>query len=186
MINKSKIPTKLLWLDLEMTGLNPSDDVILEVYAQITDFNFGKSKEFHQLISHNKQRVQSLMANNNFWEEYPSNRDKFLSELKGGKPIEEIDDALADLIAQEFGNELAVLAGNSIHMDRQFIREYLPKTESLLHYRMLDVSAWKIIMQAKYDVHYTKKEVHRAKDDVAESIAELENYLGWFKENNGS
>ncbi|MGH7249568.1 MAG: exonuclease domain-containing protein, partial [Minisyncoccia bacterium] len=90
---------------------------------------------------------------------------------------------LIKLISEHFGDEPAVLAGNSIYNDRMFIKQWWPQLDLKLHYRMLDVSAWKIFMQGKYGVKYEKKEVHRAFDDIQASIAELEFYLNWFKEN---
>ena len=81
---------------------------------------------------------------------------------------------------QHFGAEPAVLAGNSINNDRKFIARYWPKLDLKLHYRMLDVSAWKVFMQGAYGVNFEKREVHRAFDDIQASIAELQHYLEWF------
>jgi len=80
-------------------------------------------------------------------------------------------------VVRNFGNEPAVLSGNSIHQDRRFIRQWWPQIEDRLHYRMLDVSSFKIIMQTKYGKEFAKKETHRALDDIKESIAELQYYL---------
>jgi oligoribonuclease len=74
-------------------------------------------------------------------------------------------------------DEPALLAGNSIHCDRGFIRHWWPNVEKRLHYRMLDVSAWKVVMIGKYGVEYTKLEKHRALDDILESIDEMKFYL---------
>ncbi len=89
---------------------------------------------------------------------------------------------LIELVEQQFGGEWAVLAGNSIHNDRQFIKQWWPELDLKLHYRMLDVSAWKVFMTARYGLQYEKKEAHRAYDDIQESIAELQYYLEWFKD----
>ena len=70
---------------------------------------------------------------------------------------------------------------NSIHSDSKFIHRWWPALDLKLHYRMLDVSAWKVLMQGKFGVEYEKKEVHRAFDDIQASIAELQYYLEWFK-----
>jgi len=91
---------------------------------------------------------------------------------------------LIDLVEKQFGNEPAVLAGNSIHNDRNFIKQWWPQLDLKLHYRMLDVSAWKVFMQGKHGVQFEKKEIHRAFDDIQASIAELQHYIEWF--NNGS
>ncbi len=88
---------------------------------------------------------------------------------------------MAGFISAQFGSELAVLAGNSIHNDRNFIKRWWPEVDKLLHYRMLDVSSYKILMQAKYGVEFHKKDVHRATADIQASIAELQYYLEQLK-----
>ena len=69
------------------------------------------------------------------------------------------------------------MAGNSIHWDRLFIRKYWPKLETRLHYQMLDVTAFKLIVQARSGFEFAKQETHRALDDIYESIAELKELL---------
>ncbi|HSW90953.1 MAG TPA: exonuclease domain-containing protein, partial [Candidatus Saccharimonadales bacterium] len=100
-----------------------------------------------------------------------------------GKPESIVVDELTDLIHDQFASEPAVLAGNSIHQDRRFIRQWWPEVEALLHYRMFDVSSFKVWMQGKYGLEFEKKETHRALDDIDESIAELQYYLEWFRKN---
>jgi oligoribonuclease len=124
------------------------------------------------------------MQKNIWWKDYPANRDEFLHKLDSGKASKQVEQELIELVEQNFGNEPAILAGNSIHNDRAFIRQHWPLLDLKLHYRMLDVSAWKVLMQGKYGVQFEKKEVHRAFDDIQASIAELQYYLEWFK--NGS
>lgn len=181
MIDKKSVPTKLFWVDLEMTGLDPRQDVILEVAAEITDFNFKTLANYEAIVKQNKQTVIDRMQKNIWWKDYPANRDEFISKAAGGKDGEQVQRELVELIEQHFGDEPAVLAGNSIHNDRGFIREQWPQLDLKLHYRMLDVSAWKVFMQGRYGVNYEKKEVHRAFDDIQASIAELQNYLEYFK-----
>ncbi len=180
---ENQIPTKLLWVDLEMTGLDPKNDVILEVAAEITDFDFKTIGSYEALIRHKRDDVTKRMQANIWWKDFPGNRDDFLNNLENGKSIAAVEQELVDLVNQHFGDEPAVLAGNSIHNDRGFIKQWLPGLDLKLHYRMLDVSAWKILMQGKYGVIYEKKEVHRAFDDIQASIAELQHYLDWFKQN---
>ncbi len=180
MIDKKAIPTKLLWMDLEMTGLDPNEDVILEVAAEITDFNFKTLANYEAIVSQPKEVVVDRMQKNTWWADYPENRDEFVSKLANGKPSQQVEGELISLIEQQFGNEPALLAGNSIHNDRNFIKKWWPQLDLKLHYRMLDVSAWKVFMQGKYGVQFEKKEIHRAFDDIQASIAELQHYLEWF------
>jgi len=181
MTDKNDKPTKLLWVDLEMTGLDPNKDVILEVAAEVTDFSFKTLASYEAAIKHSKEEVVKLIQANTWWQDFGDNRDQFLAGIENGKALHEVEQDLVDLVSKHFGSELAVLAGNSIHNDRGFIKKWLPTFDLKLHYRMLDVSAWKVLMQGKYGVVYEKKEVHRAFDDIQASIAELQHYLDWFQ-----
>lgn len=180
MSNRNAIPTKLIWIDLEMTGLDPQKDVILEIAAEITDFNFKTLASYEARIKHPKELVATRMQANNWWQQYPHNRDDFLNKLDDGKDLKEVEQELVQLVQEQFGAELAILAGNSIWNDRLFIRSWWPELDVKLHYRMLDVSSYKIVMQGKYGEVFEKKEVHRAFDDIQASIAELQSYLEWF------
>lgn len=184
MIDKHVVPTKLLWVDLEMTGLDPDKDVILEVAAEVTDFDFKTLANYEARIKQPRDLVVDRMQKNIWWKDFPENRDEFVNKLDSdqAKPSEQVEKELIELVEQQFGTEPAVLAGNSIHNDRNFIRTQWPQLDLKLHYRMLDVSAWKVFMQGKYGVKFEKKEVHRAFDDIQASIAELQHYLEWFKE----
>jgi oligoribonuclease len=180
MIDKKSIPTKLLWVDLEMTGLDPQEDVILEVAAEITDFDFKTLASYEATVHQPRDLVIDRIKKNTWWADYPVNRDEFINKLGDGKPSEQVEKELIALIEEQFGSEPAVLAGNSIHNDRNFIRQWWPELDLKLHYRMLDVSSWKVFMQGKYGVQFEKREVHRAFDDIQASIAELQHYLEWF------
>jgi len=120
------------------------------------------------------------------WKDFPENRDEFLTKLDGGKSLKEAEQDLLQLIEEQFGKEQAVLAGNSIYNDRMFIKHWWPTLDLKLHYRMLDVSAWKVFMQGKHGVVFEKESPHRAFEDIQASIAELQHYLDWFKTNDGS
>lgn len=182
MIDKSIVPTKLLWVDLEMTGLDPENDVILEVAAEVTDFAFKTLASYEACLMQPKELVVERMQKNNWWAEFPENRDEFVRKLEQGKPSTQVEQDLVALIEKHFGTEPAVLAGNSIHNDRNFIKHWWPGLDLKLHYRMLDVSSLKILMQGKYGVQFEKKEVHRAFDDIQASIAELQYYLEWLQD----
>lgn len=183
MIDKKAVPTKLLWVDLEMTGLDAAQDVILEVAAEVTDFNMVTLASYEARVKQPQKVVAERMQKNNWWADYPANRDDFLHKLDEGKSSDQVEQELIALLEAHFGSEPAVLAGNSIHNDRNFIKHWWPAFDLKLHYRMLDVSAWKVFMQGRYGVEYEKKDVHRAFDDIQASIAELQYYLEWFKDN---
>jgi oligoribonuclease len=181
-IDKHAAPTKFLWVDLEMTGLDAQNDVILEVAAEITDVNLKTLASYEAIVQQPHDVVVDRMQKNIWWKDYPENRDEFIRKTATGKPNEQVEQELIALLREQFGDEPAVLAGNSIHNDRNFIKRWWPELDLKLHYRMLDVSAWKVFMQARYGVQFEKRELHRAFDDIQASIAELQYYLEWFKE----
>ncbi len=160
-----------------MTGLDPVNDVILEVAAEVTDFNFNTLASYEARVSQPRELVLQRMQKNIWWKDFPANRDEFVDKLEDGRTSEQVEQDLIALLQAQFGDEPAVLAGNSIHNDRNFIKRWWPALDLKLHYRMLDVSALKVLMQGKYGVEFEKKEVHRAFDDIQASIAELQSYL---------
>ena len=173
MMDKNVVPKKLIWVDLEMTGLNPATDRILEVAVVITDFEFKELATYEAII----KQPDAVLANMNEWATRQHAISGLTQKVHNGRDETEVVGEIAQLIREQFGDEPAILAGNSIHQDRAFIRQWWPDVDALLHYRMLDVSSLKILMQGKYGQFYEKPEVHRAKDDIEASIAELEHYL---------
>jgi oligoribonuclease len=156
--------------------------VLLEVGVEVTDFNFKTLETYEARIMQDAAVVADRMQKNIWWRDYPENRDDFLNRLHEGLPLGQVEQELIQLIERHFGDEPAVLAGNSIHNDRNFIKVWWPQLDLRLHYRMLDVSSLKIIMQGKYGIEFEKQNAHRAFDDIQASIAELQHYLQVFKE----
>lgn len=181
MIDKRAFPTKLFWVDLEMTGLDPNKDVILEVAAEVTDFNFKTLDSYEAIVAQRRETVLDRMQKEVWWQDFPANRDEFLAKTAHGKPSADVERDLVAMIDRHFGTEPAVLAGNSIHNDRGFIRRWWPALDLKLHYRMLDVSSLKVYMQGKYGIVYEKNDMHRAFDDIQASIAEWQYYMEWLR-----
>ena len=169
---KHQASTKLLWVDLEMTGLEPSTDRILEVAAIVTDFDFNELGRFESAVNQDISVLNSM----NDWCKETHNASGLVKRVMTAPSEQKVARDFAKFIQKHF-SEPAVLAGNSIQQDRRFIRKWWPEVEALLHYRLMDVSSFKIIMQGKYGVEFEKKESHRALDDIEESIAELKFYL---------
>lgn len=170
---------KLLWVDLEMTGLEPKTDRILEVAAIVTDWNFTEIASFETVI-HQPPKVLDGMDDWNTSQHKASG----LTEKVQASEVSESDaeDMLLEIVSDIFkGDEKVILAGNSIHQDRRFIRKYWPRLDEKLHYRMLDVSAWKVVFEGKYRKKFAKPEEHRALEDIRGSIMELQYYLGKVK-----
>jgi oligoribonuclease len=184
MKKQDTVPTRLLWVDLEMTGLDPTKDVILEVAAEITDFNFKTLESYEACLKQNRDTVVKRLQANIWYKDFPENRDAFINGLDTARSMKEVEHELIALVDKHFNGEPAILAGNSIYNDRLFIKQWMPELDLKLHYRMLDVSSFKIVMQGKYGEVFEKNNAHRAFDDIQASIAELQHYLEWFK--NGS
>ena len=170
---------KLLWIDLEMTGLDPEKDRILEVAAIATDMNLNPIADYQAVIKVPNTLIKERMVGP-FWEQNAKTRDALISQNSEGQPIKKVEQDLIQFVNQHFGKDI-YLAGNSIHQDRKFIDREMPELSSKLHYRMLDVSAWKIYFENAKGRKFTKPETHRALDDINGSIEEFKWYLTFLK-----
>jgi len=174
---------RVLWLDLEMTGLSATDDLILEVAAIVTDWDFKEIATYQGIVKNKNQILNKrLAANAIFWDANPESRDGLMSQNKNGKSLRKIEDELLAFIDKHFkANAPVLLGGNSIHIDRRFILANWPRFDARLHYRMLDVSAWKVVFEGKFKKKFAKPDAHRALDDIRGSIMELQYYLAKLK-----
>ena len=168
---------KLLWMDLEMTGLDPIEDRIVEVAVIATDWDFNEIATYGAVKKVGPRLMQRRMVGE-FWEKYPEVRDALQAQNLSGKSGRTVENELLAFIAEHFDSEKPVLlAGNSIHQDRKFIEREWPRLNAALHYRMLDVSTWKVVFEGKYRRKFAKPEAHRALSDIRGSIEELQHYL---------
>lgn len=172
---------KLLWVDLEMTGLDPVKDRILEVAAIATNWDFKEIATYTAVVKVGPRLMKSRMVGE-FWEKFPEVRAALQAQNLSGKNGRTVENELLGFLDEHFdANERILLAGNSIHQDRKFIDNEWGRLSERLHYRMLDVSAWKVVFDGKYHKRFAKPEAHRALDDIRGSIEELEYYLGKAK-----
>ena len=175
-MSKKDNVTKLLWLDMEMTGLNVKTEVPIEIAGIITDWKWQPLATYHAVI----QQAAKFLDAMDDWNQKHHRESGLLALIPNGKPAKVVDQEFAAWIAEHFAEERAVLAGNSINQDRLFINKYLPLTEAKLHYRMLDVTSWKVVFNGLYGKKFKKREPHRALEDIRESIDELKFYLSFL------
>lgn len=183
---RNKKIERILWVDLEMTGLDPIEDRILEVAAIVTDWDFKEVATYEAAVLVGPRLVEKRMfkgPSKDFWEKFPEVRDSLVKQNnekgRSGRTVE--NELLAFVEEYIPGDGPVLLAGNSIHMDRRFIENEWSRLDGKLHYRMLDVSAWKVVFEGKYRKKFAKPENHRALDDIRGSIQELQYYLGKTK-----
>lgn len=181
MTKKAFRPEKILWVDLEMTGLDPAEDRILEVAAIVTDWDFHEIATYETAVLVEPELLERRMTGP-FWQEFDTVRQALQAASAGGQASGAIERKMLTFLHRYFPeDEKVLLAGNSIHQDRKFIEREWPTLDARLHYRMLDVSAWKVVFEAKYRKSYKKPEAHRALDDIRGSIDELKYYLAKVK-----
>jgi oligoribonuclease len=168
-----------MWMDLEMTGLDPGKDVIVEIATLVTDDDLEVAAEGPDLVVH--QPPEALAEMDDVVRKMHT-KSGLLSAIESSTvSLEDAGAATLDFIKQHVPEPRTVpLAGNSIGMDRRFLAAYLPDIEQYLHYRSVDVSTIKELCRRWYpDVLANAPEKaggHRALDDIRESVGELQYY----------
>ena len=170
---------KLFWIDLEMTGLDIEKEVVIEVAAIITDLKFAELESFETVVKQPQKYLDSMDA----WNREHHGKSGLTAKVPNGMQPDQVEAKLLDLVKKHFPNERPIIAGNSITQDRLFLNKYFPHFAEKLHYRMLDVSSWKIILNNKFGFEYKKSNQHRALGDIRESIQELRAYCDLIKLN---
>lgn len=167
----------MLWVDLEMTGLDEKKDRILEVAAVATDWDLNEVAVYEATVRVDPELARARMVGE-FWDKFSAVRKQLLEQNEQGKPSSDVESDLLAFIDTHFASDVPVyLAGNSVWNDRKFIAREWPSLDVKLHYRMLDVSAWKLVFENRYGKKFTKPDMHRAADDIRGSIEELKYYL---------
>ena len=174
-------PNNLIWVDMEMSGLNPDIDKVLEVAIVVTDTHLDTIAEGPVLVVHQDDAVLDAMDS---WNKAAHAKSGLIERVKAS-PLSEADveSRLVEFLQQFVPPGVSPLCGNSVHQDRRFMVRQLPRLEAYFHYRNLDVSTLKELMKRwkpELAAGFTKHGKHEALADIYESIEELKYYREHF------
>jgi oligoribonuclease len=174
-------PDNLIWIDLEMTGLEPDQDHIIEIATIVTDGQLNILAEGPVLAIHQSDEILDQMDE---WNTRTHTESGLVERVRGS----DVDEAEAtrltlDFLRQYLPERGSPMCGNSICQDRRFLARHMPEMEAFFHYRNLDVSTLKELVKRWRPVlmdGFSKQGSHQALDDIRESIEELRYYREHF------
>lgn len=171
---------KLIWIDLEMSGLDYHKDVILEIATIITDEELNVIAEGPSLVIHHGA---SVLENMDEWCIQHHAKTGLTQAVQESKvSMEEAEQLTLDFIKEHCDPLSAPLCGNSVWFDKIYLTKDMPELAQFFHYRIVDVSSFKTVlnMWSSNPICFPKSKTHRALDDIRESIAELKHYRQFF------
>lgn len=174
-------PNNLIWIDMEMSGLNPDTERIIEVAIVVTDTQLNAVAEAPVLVVHQSDAVLDAMDS---WNKSAHAKSGLIDRVKASTLSEaEVEAQLADFLSLHVPPSTSPMCGNSVHQDRRFLVRYMPKLEACFHYRNLDVSTLKELAKRwkpEIMAGFAKHGKHEALADIYESIEELKYYREHF------
>ena len=176
-----KDTTPLVWVDMEMSGLVPDRDRILEVALVVTNSELDTIAEAPVYVLHQPDEVLDGMDS---WNKSTHGKSGLVDKVRASRFTEsEIEARLIEFLKPLVAERVAPLAGNTVHQDRRFMARYMPLFDAYLHYRIVDVSTLKELARRWHPevvAGFTKEGKHEALADVYESIEELRHYRRAF------
>jgi oligoribonuclease len=173
--------THLVWVDMEMSGLDPDKDVVLEVALVVTDKDLNLVEEGPVLVVRQSDAVLDGMDS---WNKSTHGKSGLIDKVKASTLSEaDVEQRMLDFMKQHVGERKSPMCGNSICQDRRFMARHLPKLEAYFHYRNLDVSTLKELAarwRPELKDGFKKANNHTALADIQESIEELRYYRDKF------
>jgi len=173
--------TNLIWLDLEMTGLVPEEDRIIEIATLVTDANLNVLGEGPVLAIHQSDEALAKMDD---WNQRTHGNSGLIDRVKASTIDEQAATEMTIEFLQQFTDKnSSPMCGNSICQDRRFMARYMPNLEAYFHYRNLDVSTLKELAKRwkpQILAGLTKQGTHQAMDDIKDSVEELKYYREHF------
>ena len=167
----------LVWIDCEMTGLDPAHDVLLEIATIVTNYELEIVAHGPVLAIKQSEAKLKLM---NAWNRRTHGKSGLTERVRTeGVPLAEAEQLTLNFVKKYCYAHTAPLCGNSIGQDKRFLLKYMPKLAGFLHYKVVDVSSIKVLVSEWYGGQYEapkKKDLHQALADIEESIAELAYY----------
>ena len=173
--------SNLIWVDMEMTGLDPDHNVVIEIATIVTDSDLNTLAEGPVIAVHQDDATLATMDE---WNTTHHTHSGLVSRVRASNHTEQNAAALTLAFLEEWVPAGASpMCGNSICQDRRFMARHMPELETYFHYRNLDVSSFKILMQRwrpELEAGITKTSAHLALDDIRESIEEMRYYREHF------
>jgi oligoribonuclease len=174
-------PNRLIWIDMEMSGLDPDRDKVLEIAIVITDGELNTVVEAPVFVVHQGNEVIASMDD---WNQKTHAKSGLIDRVKASTLSErDVEDRMVAFLADYVPKGISPMCGNSVHQDRRFMARHLPKLEQFFHYRNLDVSTLKELARRwkpQLLDGLTKHGKHEALADIHESIDELRYYREHF------
>ena len=168
---------QLIWIDLEMTGLNPDIDVIIEIATVVTDKDLNILAQGPVLAVYQSDEI---LANMDEWNQKHHGASGLINRVKSSRINNiEAERVTIEFLKQWVPENTSPICGNSIGQDRRFLYRYMPKLEAYFHYRNIDVSTLKELAARwapEVKEGFNKESTHQALDDIIESIEELRYY----------